>query len=77
MKLDNLDRLRFERGAAHLHRLGARATAELLAEVAESIGGAPCILARLADYERRLTPAMVRAADADRMPSRPLRRVPQ
>ncbi len=64
-----------ERGATHLHRLGARATCEFLAEVAEAIGGAPCILNRLAEYERNLTPAMIRAAGADRMPPRALRAV--
>jgi len=69
---DPLDRLRLQRGAEHLHRLGARATAEFLTEVAGAIGGMPCILRRLAEYERRITPAMARAAGADRFPPRPL-----
>jgi hypothetical protein len=68
--MNHLDRLRLERGATHLHRLGARATCEFLAEVAEAIGGGPCILQRLAEYERGLTPAMIRAAGGDGMPSR-------
>lgn len=64
-----LDRLRLDRGAEHLHRLGARATAELLAEVASRIGGAPAILATLAEWER-LTPGQVRAARASGFPPR-------
>lgn len=72
-----LDRQRLHRGAQHLHTLGPRAVAELLAEVAQRIGGAPCILDQLAQYERRLTPAMVRTAGADRFPRRPLHEVPR
>jgi hypothetical protein len=58
------DMLRLQAGAAHFHRLGPRAVAELLAELAAERGGrlAP-ILAALARYER-LTPAMLRAAGA-------------
>lgn len=66
-----LNRLRFERGAVHLYGLGPRAVMELLAEVAENLAGAPCILGHLARYER-LTPAMVRAVGGDRFPLRPL-----
>ena len=73
--LTGLDRLRLDRGAAHLHGLGPRAVAELLAEVARCIG-TPCILDRLQEYERRLTPAMMTAAGADRLPPRPVRAVP-
>ena len=73
MPVSHLDRARLDRGAEHLHRLGARATAEFLAEIARTIGGTPCILQHLAEYERRLTPAMVQAAGADRFPPRPLR----
>ncbi len=72
---DSLDRLRLQRGVEHLHRLGARATAEALAEVADRIGGWPALLAVLAEYERHLTPAMIRAVQADRFPPRPLREV--
>lgn len=70
-----LDRLRLHRGAEHLHTLGPRAVAELLAEVADAIGGAPCILRALAEYERRLTPAMLSAAGAGRPLPRPMRAV--
>ena len=72
-----LDRLRLQRGAAHLHALGPRAVAELLAEVAQSIGGTPSILDRLQEYERRLSPAMVSVAGGDRFPPRPVRAVPR
>ena len=75
--MTSLDRMRLQRGAEHLHSLGARATAELLAEIGARIGGMPCILGLLAEYERRLTPAMIRAAGADRFPPRPLREVPR
>lgn len=67
--MSHLDRLRLDRGAEHLHQLGARATAELLAEVAARIGGGPAILAVLTEWER-LTPGQVRAAGADRFPCR-------
>jgi hypothetical protein len=59
---------RLERGAEHLHRLGAPAIAELLAEVGDRIGGIPCIVSLLAEYERRITPNMVRTAGGDWLP---------
>jgi hypothetical protein len=75
--LDPLDRLRLQRGAEHLHRLGARATAELLVEVADRIGGMPCIIGLLGEYERRLSPRAIRLSGGDRFPPRPLRVVPR
>ncbi len=72
---DSLQMLRLQRGVEHLHKLGPRATAEALAEMADRIGGLPALLGILAEYERRLTPGMVRAAGADRFPTRPLRQV--
>jgi hypothetical protein len=74
---DTLDRLRLQLGAEHLHKLGARATAELLAEVAHRIGGMPCIMGLLGEYERRLSPHAIRLAGGDRFPRRPLRAVPR
>ncbi len=64
-----LDRARLQRGSEHLHKLGPRATAELLAEVASRIGGGPAILVALAEWER-LTPGQVRAVKADGFPPR-------
>ena len=75
--LDPFTALRLQRGAEHLDRLGPRATAEFLAEVANRIGGMPCILETLSDYQRRLTPRMLHAAGGNRFPgSRPVA-VPQ
>jgi hypothetical protein len=51
--MNQIDRLRIERGAYSLHRLGPAATAELLAEVANRIGGLPCIFSCLAECEQR------------------------
>lgn len=72
--LHPLDRLRLERGAEHLHALGARTQAEFLAELAQRIGGMPACLALLAEYENLSTRAL-RAAGGDRFPGRPLRTV--
>jgi len=68
--MTHLERMGLDRGAAHLHALGARATAELLASLADRIGG-PELLGLLADF-RRLTPGTVRALGGDRFPPRPL-----
>ncbi len=65
-----LERMRLDRWAAHLHALGPRVTAELLASLADRIGG-PALLGLLAGYER-LTPGTVRALGGDRFPPRPL-----
>ena len=73
--IDPLDRLRLQRGAEHLHLLGARATAEFVAELAARIGGLPAALGLFAEFESRLSPAMVRAAGGDKFPPRPLQRV--
>jgi hypothetical protein len=52
--LHPLDRLQLTRGAEHLHRLGARPTAEFLAELGNRIGGLPAIFALLVEYEQHL-----------------------
>jgi hypothetical protein len=59
--------LRYRRGAEHLCRLGPRAVAEFLAEIADAHGAESDVLHRRDDW-RRLTPAMVGAAGADRFP---------
>jgi hypothetical protein len=74
--LDPLVRLRLQRGVEHLHSLGPRATAELLAEVGHCIGGMPAIMRLLGEYEQRLSPQMLRAVGGHRFPPRPLRLVP-
>jgi hypothetical protein len=70
-----LDLLRIHRLAAHLHRLGARPTGELLTELAAGPIGPVPVLATLERY-RLLTPQQVVAAGADRMVPRHLVLVP-
>jgi hypothetical protein len=70
------DRQRLDRGAAHLHKLGPRATSEMLATLAARIGGGPALLAVLAEFER-LPPGRVRTATGDHSSSpRVLERTP-
>ncbi len=64
--------LRLQPGAEHLHSLGPRVIAELLAEIGRSHGIMPAILDRLDAYRHRLTPEMVRAAGGHRFPPPPL-----
>jgi hypothetical protein len=71
------DTMRLQRGADHLHKLGPRATAEFLAELASRIGGGPAISALLYEFERRLTPEMLAVTGGDRFPASPVRAVPQ
>ena len=77
IRLHPLDRLCLQRRVEHLHALGPRATAEFLVEVADRIGGMPCILGLLVEFEQRLSLDMVRAAGADRFPPRQLHAVPR
>jgi hypothetical protein len=65
IQLDHIVALRLQRGAEQLHRLGPRETAEFLAQIAGRIGGMPAIMGLLAEYERRLTPAMLQAAGGE------------
>jgi hypothetical protein len=64
------DRIRIERGAYSLHRLGPVATAEFLTDVADRIGGLPCILGSLAECERRNERLVRRAAVSMASPKR-------
>lgn len=74
--MSRLDLQRLERGATHLHQLGPRAVAGFLGDLAARIGGGPAALALLAEYEMRLTPAMIRRAGGAKFPPRPVRAVP-
>lgn len=67
--LSPLDRARMQRDVEHLHRLGARATAEAFAEVARRIGGTPAVMGVLAEYAA-VTPGQVRATGGERFPAR-------
>ncbi len=74
--LSPLDRMHLERGLAHLDRLGFRAKTEFWIAFAGKVGTMPALLRLLAEYEDRLTPAMVRAAGGDKPVPRPLHVVP-
>jgi hypothetical protein len=67
---------RLERSALHLHKLGARATAELLAELGNRIGGMSAIIGLLTEYER-LTPEVLRVTGGGRFPPPRLHQVPR
>ena len=74
--LDPFTRLRLQRGCEHLHRLGARPTAEFLAELGNRIGGMPAIFALLGEYEERVSPRLSRLTGGHKFPVRPLHAVP-
>ena len=74
---DPSTRLPFQRGPEHLHHLGPRATAELLAAIADEIGGNSAIIELLAEFERRITPDILRAIGGDRFPQQCLNAVPR
>lgn len=76
MSFSHLDRARLDRGAEHLTRLGSRALAEFLAELAGAIGGQPAILKLLAEYQNKLNPALLHSAGVHRFPPRRPRVVP-
>lgn len=67
--------VRLQRSIEHLHRLGARAVAELVLALADRTGALDEALNLLAEYQR-LTPAQVRVAGGHRFPPRPLRLAP-
>ena len=66
--------LRFRRHVDHLHGLGARATAELLAELGAERGIQTIIDRKLAGYAA-LTSEQLRATGGDRFPPIPIRQV--
>jgi hypothetical protein len=73
---DRTAELRLQRGAEHLHRLGPRAVAELLAEIAHRTGSMDDVLELLAQYRARLTPELLHQVGGDRFPPRAPREVP-
>ncbi len=64
------DRFRLQRGAEHLHSLGARALAEMLAELARDRCDLAGTLDRLDAWRDGLSPDLLRAAGGDRFPPR-------
>jgi hypothetical protein len=69
------DILRLQRGAEHVHTLGPRAVAELLAQVAREGRDLPGTLDLLDDWRAGLSPEMIRAAGGDRFACRMLLQV--
>ncbi len=70
------DALRLQRGAEHVHCLGARALAELLAELARDRCDLATTLDRLDAWRAGLNPELLHAAGGDRFPRRPILAVP-
>jgi hypothetical protein len=66
-RFPSTERLRLQRGAEYLHRLGSRPVFELLAEISCANGCLPDMLDRLDRY-RAITPETVRALGDDRFP---------
>ncbi len=69
------DTLRLQRGAEHVHRLGARALAELLAQVAREGRDLRGTLDLMDEWRDGMSPAMVHAAGGDCFPPLVLREV--
>lgn len=61
---------------SHLHTFGPRVLAEFVIEFAQHVDGTDCALVIATQYNERLSPELLRAAGADRMPSPALRLVP-
>ncbi len=69
------DTLRLQRGAEHVHTLGPRAVAELLAQVAREGRDLPGTLDLMDQWRAGLSVETLTAAGGDRFPPRPLREV--
>ena len=74
--LDPFTALRLRRGAEHLHCLGPRAVAGLLAEVGRDHECLADIIRRTDQWRARLSPEMLRAVGCDRFPPPALQPVP-
>jgi hypothetical protein len=64
------DLFRLQRGAEHVHRLGTRPLAELLAQIGAEHDCIADILALLDQWRERLAPDTVRLVGGDRFPRR-------
>jgi hypothetical protein len=73
---DRTTELRLQRGAEHLHRLGPRAIAELLAEIGHRADCLDDVLEVLGRYRAGLTPELLRQVGGDRFPPSVPREVP-
>ncbi len=69
------DTLRLQRGAQHVHDLGPRAVAEMVAHVAREGLDLPGALDLMDRWRNGLSAEMLAAAHGDRFPPRPLREV--
>ncbi len=69
------DTLRLQRGARHVHDLGPRALAELVAQVAREGLDLPGVLDLMDRWRTGLSVEMMVATQGDRFPPRPLREV--
>ncbi len=70
------DMLRLQRGAQHVHDLGPRAVAEMVAQVAREGLDLPAALDLMDRWRDGLSIEMMAAARGDRFPPRPLLQVP-
>jgi len=70
------DALRLQRGAQHVHDLGPRAVAEMVAQVAREGLDLPAALDLMDRWRDGLSIEMMAAARGDRFPPRPLLQVP-
>jgi hypothetical protein len=68
--------LRLQRGAEHVHCLGARALAELLAELAGERCDLAATLDRLDAWRVGLSPELLHAVGGDSLPRQPILAVP-
>ena len=61
---------------SHLHTLGPRVLGEFVIELAQRLNGVDCAQGIATQYNERLSPELLRAAAADRMPPSAVRLVP-
>ncbi len=76
MMSSSTNALRLQRGAEHVHRLGARALAELLAELARDRCDLATTLDRLDAWRASLSPELLHAVGGDSFPRQPILAVP-